>query len=66
MTPLQVPPGGDLVSATIARTSMYEVSNRTMQILRDAALATAGNADELTISRRLITMAVCSPEFALA
>jgi uncharacterized protein (DUF1800 family) len=66
MTPLQIGPGTDLVAATLARASLYEVSDRTLQVLRDAAIATAGNADELTISRRLLTAAVCSPEFALA
>ena len=66
MQPLAVPPGGDLVSSTLTRCSLHEVSRQTQGALRDAALATAGNADELTISRRLLTAAVCSPEFALA
>jgi uncharacterized protein (DUF1800 family) len=48
--------GGDLVSATLSRCSLYEISTRTRTVLNQAALATAGNADELTIS----------PEFALA
>ncbi len=64
--PLVVPAGGDLVSATLARCSLYEVSDRTLNVLRNAAIAVAGQADELTISRRLITAALCSPEFALA
>lgn len=66
MQPLVAPPGGDLVSATLARCCLYEVSTRTMTVLREAALAVAGNADELTISRRLIGAAVLSPEFSLA
>lgn len=66
MQPIVAPPGGDLVSATMTRCSLHEVSSRTLGILQNAALATAGNADELTISRRLLTAAVCSPEFALA
>ena len=66
MQPIVAPPGGDLVSATLTRCSLHEVSSRTLGILQNAALATAGNADELTISRRLLTAAVCSPEFALA
>jgi uncharacterized protein (DUF1800 family) len=64
--PLVIPPGGDLVAATLARCSLYEVSDRTMNVLRNAALATAGQANELTITRRLLTAALCSPEFALA
>ncbi len=66
MQPIVAPPGGDLVTATIARTSLHEVSGRTNQVLHDAALATAGNADEMTISRRLLAAALMSPEFALA
>lgn len=66
MQPIVAAPGSDLVSATLTRCSLHEVSNRTLDVLRNAALATAGNADELTISRRLITAALCSPEFALA
>jgi hypothetical protein len=45
---------------------MYEVTDLTRKTLSDAALATAGSADELTVSRRLLTAAVCSPEFAIA
>ena len=66
MQPIVAPPGGDLVGTTLTRCSLHEVSNRTLSILRDSALATAGNADELTISRRLLTAALCSPEFGLA
>jgi uncharacterized protein (DUF1800 family) len=66
MTPIAAPPGGDLVAGALARCSMYEVSTRTLNVLRESALAVAGNADELTISRRLITAALLSPEFALA
>jgi Protein of unknown function (DUF1800) len=66
MRPLAVSSGGDLVEATLQRCSLHEVSDRTRTVLRDAARAVAGQADELTISRRLLTTAVCSPEFALA
>jgi uncharacterized protein (DUF1800 family) len=66
MQPIAVVPGGDLVSSTLTRCSLHEVTDRTLSALRNAAIATAGNADELTISRRLITTALCSPEFALA
>jgi uncharacterized protein (DUF1800 family) len=66
MQPIVAAPGSDLVSATLSRCSLFEVSNRTRDVLSEAALATAGNADELNISRRLITAALCSPEFALA
>ncbi len=65
-TSLVVPGGGDLVSAALARCCLYEVSDRTMSVLRNAALATAGQADELTITRRLLTAALCSPEYSLA
>jgi uncharacterized protein (DUF1800 family) len=64
MQPITAAP--DLVSATLARCSLYEVSGRTRAVLNDAAIATAGNADEMTISRRLIAAALLSPEFALA
>ncbi len=66
MEPIKAAPGSDLVTATLARCSLHEVSGQTMKVLRDAALAVAGNADELTISRRLITAALLSPEFSLA
>jgi uncharacterized protein (DUF1800 family) len=66
MQPIVASPGSDLVTATLARCSLYEVSTRTRNVLNQAALATAGNADELTISRRLIAAALLSPEFALA
>jgi uncharacterized protein (DUF1800 family) len=64
MTPIVAAP--DLVTATLARCCLHEVSDRTRAILNEAALATAGNADELTISRRLIAAALLSPEFAIA
>jgi uncharacterized protein (DUF1800 family) len=66
MQPLAPPPGGDLLSSAITRCCLHEVTGRTRQVLSQAALATAGNADELTISRRLITAALLSPEFAIA
>jgi uncharacterized protein (DUF1800 family) len=66
MQPIVAAPGSDLVTATLARCSLYEISTRTRNVLNQAALATAGNADELTISRRLIAAALLSPEFALA
>jgi uncharacterized protein (DUF1800 family) len=66
MQPIVAASGSDLVTATLARCSLYEISARTRDVLNQAALATAGNADELTISRRLIAAALLSPEFALA
>ena len=66
MQPIVAAPGSDLVAATLTRCSLHEVSDRTLGILRNAALATAGSADELTISRRLLTAAICSPEFSVA
>jgi uncharacterized protein (DUF1800 family) len=58
--------GTDLVGATLRRCSLHEVSPATRATLQQAALATAGAADALSVSRRLITTALCSPEFALA
>lgn len=66
MQPIVAPPGGDLVAGALGRCCLYEVSGRTMNVLRESALAVAGNADELTISRRLITAALLAPEFSLA
>jgi uncharacterized protein (DUF1800 family) len=66
MQPIVASANGDLVAQTLARCCLFEVSARTREILNQAALATAGNADELTISRRLVTTALLSPEFALA
>lgn len=66
MQPIVAPPGGDLVGGALARCCLYEVSGRTMNVLRESALAVAGNADELTISRRLITAVLLAPEFSLA
>jgi uncharacterized protein (DUF1800 family) len=66
MSPIVASGGSDLVAATLTRCSLHEVSTRTLNVLRDSALAVAGNADELTISRRLITAALLSPEFSLA
>ncbi len=58
--------GTDLVGATLRRCGMHEVSAATRQALHGAALATAGSADSLSVSRRLLTSALSSPEFALA
>ncbi len=58
--------GRDLVAATLKRCSIHECSAATRTALQDAALATAGSADALSVSRRLMTVAVTSPEFALA
>jgi uncharacterized protein (DUF1800 family) len=66
MQPIVAPPGKDLVAGALERCSLHEVSGRTRNVLQNAALAVAGNADELTISRRLISAALLSPEFALA
>jgi uncharacterized protein (DUF1800 family) len=66
MRPIEPLRGTDMVDATLRRCSMFEVSPATKATLQQAALATAGAADELSVSRRLITTALCSPEFALA
>jgi uncharacterized protein (DUF1800 family) len=66
MRPFEPLGGTDLVGAVLQRCGMHEVSDATMAALRDAATATAGAADALSVSRRLLTVAVCSPEFALA
>jgi uncharacterized protein (DUF1800 family) len=58
--------GTDLVAATLKRCCLHEVSAATRETLHDAALAKAGSADALSVSRRLITTALCSPEFALS
>jgi uncharacterized protein (DUF1800 family) len=56
----------DMVAATLERCSLFDVSQSTRNTLAEAATATAGAADALSVSRRLITVALCSPEFALA
>ena len=56
----------DLVAATLKRCTIHECSPATRASLHDAALATAGSADALSVSRRLMTVALLSPEFALA
>lgn len=56
----------DLVSAALWRCSIHECSDETRRALEGAAMATAGSADALSVSRRLIAAALCSPEFALA
>ncbi len=66
MRPIEPARGTDLVTATMRRCGLHEVSPATRSTLQQAALATAGAADALSVSRRLITTAVCSPEFALA
>jgi uncharacterized protein (DUF1800 family) len=66
MRPIEPVGGTDLVGAVLQRCSLHEVSDATLAALRDAATATAGAADALSVSRRLITVALCSPEFALA
>ncbi len=60
------PRGKSLVNAVIERCCLHEISNATKATLQEAALATAGAADALSVSRRLITIALTSPEFALA
>ncbi len=66
MTPIDAGSGTDLVAATLKRCCIHEVSAATKATLHDAALASAGAADALSVSRRLITTALCSPEFQLA
>jgi uncharacterized protein (DUF1800 family) len=63
MQPLQ---GTNLVAAALKRCGIHECSEATKAALHDAAMATAGSADALSVSRRLITAALLSPEFALA
>ena len=66
MKPIEPVGGTDLVGATLKQCSLFEVSPATRTALNQAALATAGAGDALSVSRRLITTALCSPEFALA
>ncbi len=58
--------GHDLVQAVCERTNLHEVSAATREALHSAATATAGAADALSVTRRLFTVALTSPEFALA
>jgi uncharacterized protein (DUF1800 family) len=58
--------GTDLVDATLERCCLFDVSKATRATLEHAALAVAGAADALSVSRRLMTAALTSPEFALA
>lgn len=58
--------GKNMVGAALKRCGIFECSDTTKAALQDAALATAGSADALSVSRRLITAALLSPEFALA
>jgi uncharacterized protein (DUF1800 family) len=58
--------GTNLVAAVMKRCGIHECSDATKAALRDAATATAGSADALSVSRRLISAALLSPEFALA
>jgi uncharacterized protein (DUF1800 family) len=58
--------GSDLVEATLIRSGLYEVSPETREALHAAATATAGAADALSVTRRLLTVSLTSPEFALA
>ena len=58
--------GRDLVAATLRRAAIHDVSPATRAALQDASLASAGSADALSVSRRLLADALCSPEFALA
>jgi uncharacterized protein (DUF1800 family) len=58
--------GSSLVEATLDRCSLFHVSGATRATLEQAALASAGAADALSVSRRLMTTALCTPEFALA
>jgi uncharacterized protein (DUF1800 family) len=63
MQPIQAT---NLVAAVLKRCAIHECSESTKAALHEAALATAGSADALSVSRRLITAALLSPEFALA
>ena len=64
--PIEPSGGTDLVGATLVRCGLHEVSAATRKVLADTALATAGAADAASVSRRMLTTALCSPEFALA
>ncbi len=58
--------GTNMVAAALKRCGIHECSESTKAALHEAAMATAGSADALAVSRRLITAALLSPEFALA
>lgn len=58
--------GGSLVDAVIERCSLHQISAASRATLEQAAIAVAGAADALSVSRRLMTAAVTTPEFALA
>jgi uncharacterized protein (DUF1800 family) len=64
--PALEPTGSDLVQTVLNRAGLFEVSNSTREALHSAALATAGAADAVSVTRRLLTVALTSPEFALA
>ncbi len=66
MQPMEVPNGSSMVKAVTDRCCLHGISKATKATLEQAALATAGAADSLTVTRRLMTTALCSPEFALA
>jgi uncharacterized protein (DUF1800 family) len=66
MRPIETANGASLVKAVADRCCLYETSPATKATLEHAALATSGAADALSVSRRLMTTALCSPEFALA
>jgi hypothetical protein len=54
------------VASVLQRCALHEVSDATRSALHEAAMATAGSADALSVSRRLLTATLCSPEFSLA
>lgn len=58
--------GHDLVGAALRQAGLFEVSSATREALHAAATATAGAADAESVTRRLLTVALTSPEFSLA
>ncbi len=58
--------GGSLVNAVLKRCCLHQVSAASRATLQQAAIAVAGAADAMSVSRRLVTTALTTPEFSLA
>ncbi len=58
--------GRSLVNAVMQRCCLHQVSAASRATLEQAAIAVAGAADAMSVSRRLVTAALTTPEFALA
>jgi hypothetical protein len=54
------------VNAVLKRCCLHQVSAASRATLQQAAIAVAGAADAMSVSRRLITTALTTPEFSLA